>query len=322
MVLGGSLRAVGTKRISVLVNPAAGGNRGLGRTKTLVAELADRGWTVDLLKASGPDEVAKTIAAAGEAGTSRLVLAGGDGLIHHALPALVDSGITVGIVPVGTGNDFCRGIGLPTKRGQAIDAAVSDSVASVDVVCLEKGEAISYAATVVTAGFSGRVNGRANELSDRRGFPKGASRYSLATLAEIAALEPVGFNVVVDDGAIEELTVSLIAIGNTRYFGGGMAVCPEADFSDGKMELITIDPVTKATFMRVLPLVFSGRYVRHGAVTSRRCTTLTITSGEPLWADGERLFIDQAAADGDAPEAVRLSTVSGGLRVAGVTHSN
>ncbi len=299
------------QRISVLVNAAAGGNRGLARTKTLVAELADRGWTVDLLKASSAGEVARSIVDARQQGMDRLILAGGDGLIHHALPALVDSPVVVGIVPVGTGNDFCRGLGLPTRRRGAIDAATGSDVMAVDVLEVAVGDTVRYGATVVTAGFSGRVNKRANELAGRLGFPSGASRYTLATLAELAALEPVPFRLGFDGDAPVERESCLIAVGNTRYFGGGMAVCPEARFDDGSMEVVSINPVSRATFARVLPLVYSGRFVRHRQVSQERCTRLTVVTDEPLWADGEMLdFGDIETVD------ATISVLPGALRVA------
>jgi len=308
---------VALKRISVLVNPAAGGDRGLARTKDLVAELADRGWTVDLLKASAAEEVAATVSTAAQAGMKRLVLAGGDGLVHRALPALVGSDITVGIVPVGTGNDFCRGLGLPTNRAAALEAATGPDSFPVDVIAVRHPGGVSYAATVVTAGFSGRVNKRADELAARRGVPKGSSRYTLATVVELAALEPRTFRLTSDGGNERDIEASLIAIGNTRYFGGGMAVCPNAVFNDGAMDLVVIDPVSKVTFAWVLPFVFSGRHIRHRAVSTQRCRSLTVTTTEPMWADGEQLDL-VPVGESEALITVELSVEANALRVAGV----
>ncbi len=300
------------QRISVLVNSAAGGNRGLTRTRTLVAELADRGWVVELVKADGPDEVATAITGAKAAGMTRLILAGGDGLIHHALPALVDSSIVVGIVPVGTGNDFCRGLGLPTKRRAALDEATGSAATSVDVLRVAAGNRVRYAATVVTSGFSGRVNQRADEMARRPWLPSGSSRYTIATVAELAALEPVRFRLQFDDDDPIDEAACLIAIGNTRFFGGGMAVCPDALYDDGAIDVTTIEPVSKVTFMRVLPLAFSGRHVRHPRVTQRRCRRLVVRTAEPLWADGETLVFDGAPT----PVEATISVLPGALLVA------
>jgi diacylglycerol kinase (ATP) len=280
----------------------------LSRTKNLVAELADRGWIVDLLKASEATEVSRVIAEATAAGMDRLILAGGDGLLHHSLPALIGSEVTVGIVPVGTGNDFCRGLGLPTKTSAAIDAATGNESVGVDVIAIEAPTGIRYGATVVTSGFSGRVNARADHMSGRPGVPKGGSRYTLATLAELMSLEPASFSLTfdaggrIDDSIAAPTEAVLIAVGNTRYFGGGMAVCPDARFDDGEMDVIIVGPVSKSTFARVLPQVFGGRHVRHPAVTVRRCSSLSITTSEPLWADGECLAPGEPADD--SPSAV------------------
>ncbi len=300
------------QRISVLVNSAAGGDRGLSRTKTLVAELADRGWTVDLLKTESPGDVAVRITEARALGMTRLILAGGDGLVHLALPGLVDSSVAVGIVPIGTGNDFCRGLGLPTRRTAALDEATGSAVMSVDVLRIAVGDQVRYAATVLTSGFSGRVNQRANEMNRRPWFPKGASRYTIATVAELASLEPISYRVAFDDDPPADGTACLIAIGNTRYFGGGMAVCPEAVHDDGVMDVTTIEPVSKATFLRVLPLVFSGRHVRHSAVSQQRCRRMVLTTDEPMWADGEALDFGEVPA----PIEATVSVLPGALTVA------
>lgn len=300
------------QRISVLVNSAAGGDRGLSRTKTLVAELADRGWTVDLLKTERAGDVAQRITEARARGMTRLILAGGDGLIHHALPGLVDSSVAVGIVPVGTGNDFCRGLGLPTKRTAALDEATGSAVTAVDVLRVAVADQVRYAATVLTAGFSGRVNARANDMNRRPWVPKGAIRYTVATVAELASLAPVSYRLGFDDHPPTHHAACLIAIGNTRFFGGGMAVCPDAVPDDGAMDVTTIGPVSKTTFLRVLPLVFSGRHVRHPDVFQQRCRKLVVTIDEPLWADGEELDF------GEAPVSIEatVSVLPGALTIA------
>lgn len=128
-----------------MINPAAGGHRGTARARSVVAELVEAGCTVDLHRLGGPDEVRGVIDGLRDNQVQRLILAGGDGLIHLALPALVEERdgedevdrMVVGIVPLGTGNDFCRGLGLPTSRSEAVAAALSDAVTSVDVIAVD-----------------------------------------------------------------------------------------------------------------------------------------------------------------------------------------
>ncbi len=234
----------------------------------------------------------------------RLVIAGGDGLIHHALPALVDTKTTVGIVSVGTGNDFARALGLPRRVDPGVDAALADPT-PLDLIAAspDPSDPVDrYAASVVTGGFSGQVNHRANELR----FPPGQQRYTVATLLELSKLTPVALSLTLDDTTQLELSASLFAIANTRFFGGGMAICPTADPADGLLDITVIGPTSRLTMARMLPTVFSGRHVAHPAVSTYRATTIEIMTEAQLWADGE-------------PFAGRhLRLVHRGLRVAGI----
>ena len=91
-----------------------------------------------------------------------------------------------------------------------------------------------------------------------------------------------------------------------------MAVCPTADHGDGAMDVTTIGPVSKATFLGVLPLVFRGHHVRHSQVSQRRCGHLELTTDEPLWADGERLDF----VDGTEAVVATITVLPGALTVA------
>ncbi len=295
-------------RLSVFVNPAAGGNRGLIRARRTVGQLADLGWTVDLVRLSGPDDVAQSIEQRSQSGVRRIVLAGGDGMVHLALPALVGSGIATGIIATGTGNDFCRGLGLPDSSHLAVAHSVSEMVNPIDVLELEgigvdAARRPMFAASVATLGFSGRVNESANRLT----FPRGTSRYTLATLRELRTLEPVDVRLSFDDEPAESRPITFMAIGNTPYFGGGMKICPDARPDDGLMDVVMVEPVSAFTLARVLPLVFAGKHLGNKAVSVRRCRTLTIEGTEQIWADGEPLGVNSA----------RVSLRSGALRVAG-----
>lgn len=301
--LTGTLSRVGENRLSVFVNPAAGGNRGLIRARRIVGELADLGWTVDLVRLSGPADLARSIERLQATGAERVVLAGGDGMIHLALPALVGSSMATGIVATGTGNDFCRGLGLPSNRRSAIIESVSDVVNPVDIIELHAEGSSHFAASVMTFGFSGRVNAMANEMR----FPRGTSRYTMATVRQLGSLEPVPVTMAFDDESAVEREVTFVAVGNTPYFGGGMKICPDARYDDGLLDVVVVEPVSAPTLARVLPLVFAGKHVGHGAVSVRRCHSLEIHGDEPLWADGEALAVNSA----------RVSVRSGALRVAG-----
>ncbi len=278
------------------------------RARRIVGQLADLGWTVDLMRLSDPSEVAESIEQLRKSGVRRIVVAGGDGMVHLALPALVDSEVVTGVIAIGTGNDFCRGLGLSTNTRTAIANSVSDTVSPVDVLELqslsrERARSPMFAASVATLGFSGRVNETANGLK----FPRGTSRYTVATLQQLRSLEPVEVGLGFDDEPVRSRPITFMAIGNTPYFGGGMKICPDARHDDGLMDVVVVEPVGAITLGRVLPLVFAGKHLGNKAVSVRRCRSLTIEGTEQLWADGEPLGVNSA----------RVSVRSGALRVAG-----
>lgn len=292
--------------VHLLANPAARGGRRAAAGQAVARAIEAAGHDVVPLHPTGPADTADTVAKARVDGMERLVVAGGDGLIHHVLPALATTDVILGIVPVGTGNDFARALGLPTRLRAAVAAALGPAH-PVDLVAADDGR---WAATVVTGGFSGQVNARANNLR----FPPGQQRYTVATLAELRRLRPVTLTLTIPaaEGGedrpdlVERHTTTLFAVANTRYFGGGMAICPAARPDDGLLDVTIVGPTTPFQLARMLPTVFPGRHVRHPAVVTRRARRIHVETDANLWADGEPFG-----------SGGRLEAAAGALRVAG-----
>ncbi len=298
--------------ISLLLNPSVATKRRTRADAAIRAVLDAGGHEAVDVRPSGIDMIPGAVREVCRESATRLLLAGGDGLLHHALPALVGSGLDIGIVPVGTGNDFARALDLPTDVAAAVDAALRPTT-PLDAIAVTAGPSPSagpgepdgYAASVVTGGFSGRVNERANGLR----FPRGQQKYTIATLLELPRLRPVPLELTVD-GTTHELESSLFAVANTRFFGGGMAICPDADPTDGLLDVTVVGPTSRFELARVLPMVFDGRHVGHRSVTCYRGASVTVTTPARLWADGEPL--------GVAPGGpVTLAAMPRALKVAG-----
>jgi diacylglycerol kinase (ATP) len=278
---------------------AGGSARAVNRAAaTVVESAASHGWTpsvIDLadLAARLPD-------------IERLVLCGGDGLVHRAVQHLAGSGVDVAVVPVGSGNDFVRAFGIAGDAAVALATAASGAARVRDVdLLVADGAPPTYAATVLTAGYSGRVNATANQMR----FPPGSAKYTVAAIREIGRLGArfVKLTLRLPDGSVEviEEPMTLIAIGNTGWFGGGMAICPDADPGDGLLEVVTVGPLSRLEFARWLPSVFKGGHGDNSQVTTQRATEVTIETTESLWADGEP-FTAAPASVRTAPAALRL----------------
>ncbi|MFM7536298.1 MAG: YegS/Rv2252/BmrU family lipid kinase [Acidimicrobiales bacterium] len=284
----------------MLVNPAAGGAspRTLDAVRARLTDLA--GGELVELDAAGPAEVAAAARRGLSAGLDRLVVVGGDGLVHRALPAVAGRAeITLGIVALGTGNDIARALGLPVDDPlAAAELAVNGEPTAIDAMRSDAGWALS----VATAGFSVRVNERANRLR----WPRGAARYQVATLLGLPGLRPDRLVLTVD-GVEHRTDATLIAVGNTRFFGGAMAICPDADPCDGLLDVTIVGAVGRLRLLRFFPTVYSGAHRTNPAVTFLRARTVALAGGADVWADGERL----------GPMPLSLEAVAGAVRVAG-----
>ena len=232
-------------------------------------------------------------------GASRLIAVGGDGMVHLAVNAVAESETVLGVVPLGTGNDFARALGLLDGD---IDEQVGRTLAEptpVDAIRTDGG----WVASVATLGFSGDVTARANRLS----WPRGRSRYTLATMFQLPRLRTLLVTVEIDGRRVAGAT-TLLAIGNTGYFGGGMRICPAARADDGRLHVVSIGDVPRRTFLRVFPTVFSGRHINRPEVTVDAGENVMIDGvGVDVWADGEQL--------GSLP--MRFEVVPSALLVAG-----
>lgn len=284
-----------------MVEGAGGSPRAVARAAATVAERArDQGW--DPVVVSLADVAAS--AAGPREPIDRLVLCGGDGLVHRAVQHLAGTATDVAIVPVGTGNDFARAFGLTAETAVDVATAPPDAatVRPVDVIASADGR---YAASVLTWGYSGRVNATANGMR----FPPGSAKYTVAALAEIGRLTPrfSKLTIHVPDGPVQviEEPLTLVAVGNTAWFGGGMEICVGADPADGVLQVTIVGPLSRGAFVRWLPRSFKGTHTDHPAVTMIAATEITIETGESLWADGES-FGRAPVTVRAAPAALRL----------------
>jgi diacylglycerol kinase (ATP) len=136
---------------------------------------------------------------------------------------------------------------------------------------------------VLATGFDALVNRRANEMA----WPRGSSRYTLATLAELRVFSPLRYRLVLD-GQVREQEAMLVAVGNTGSYGGGMRICPQADPFDGQLDVTIIHPVGRLKLLRLLPEMFSGKFARDPCVEQLRVSEVTVEGmGLVGFGDGE-----------------------------------
>jgi diacylglycerol kinase (ATP) len=242
-------------------------------------------------------------AAAVAAGTAAVVAVGGDGAAHAGLQAVAGTPTPLAVVPAGTGNDLALALGAPRDPVAAARAAAAD-LRTGQRRTLDAGRTGErWWATVLCCGFDSAVTDRANRLR----WPRGPRRYDVAIAAELARLRPREVTVVLD-GAARTLPVTLVAVGNTPWYGGGMRVCPAADPADGAFDVTVVGPVSRRELVATRPRLTAGTHVGHPAVTVHRAARVEL-AGEGLttYADGEPV----------APLPVASVCVPGALQVVG-----
>ncbi|MDQ3733610.1 MAG: sphingosine kinase [Actinomycetota bacterium] len=272
--------------ITLLVNPRAGHGRALLIAQRLATSLRDEGFAVDVPTVASVAAASAVAAEAVQSGDVGLVVIGGDGLCHLAIQELAGTGTALGIVPAGTGNDFAAGLGLPVEV-QAAAAGVAKAMLCTEHRQVDLGRTGDrWWASVLCAGFDSAVNDRANRMR----WPRGPRRYDLALLAEMARLRAVPMTLDLDGESVEQ-AVTLVAIGNTSTYGGGIPICPTADPGDGLLDVTVVGPISRARLIRITPTLRRGEHLAHPSVSTYQARSITLQCGaDPIvtaYADGE-----------------------------------
>jgi diacylglycerol kinase (ATP) len=289
--------------VAVLVSPAAGRGRAASIAGDVLAAFRDAGLHPRLLPATTGPEAEKQAAAAVDEGSGAVVAVGGDGTVHAALQAVAGTGTPLAVIPAGTGNDLVRALGIPADAIPAARAAAED-IAAGSARTVDAGRTGDrWWATVLCCGFDSAVSDRANRLR----WPRGRRRYDVAVLAELARLRPRELTLTLD-GEVRTLPVTMVAVGNTAWYGGGMKVCPGADPADGLFDVTVVGATGRLELMRTKPLLATGAHVGHAAVTVHRAARVELSCpGVTTYADGEPV----------APLPAVAECVPGALRVVG-----
>ncbi len=292
--------------LTLVVNERSGGGRAGRMLPKVARRLREQIPTAELhiISSNSWTEAEKlTRAAAMEArpGDALLVM-GGDGMAHLGLNAAAGTEATLGLIPAGTGNDFARGVGVPRTVDEAVGVIVAGRTRTVDLARISNDTfPRRYVGAVVSTGYDARVNRSTNHIRLRLG----ALSYGYIALRELASFSPLHYDMIID-GVRRRQEAMLVAVSNTGIFGGGMRIAPEADPTDGLLDVTVVGPVSRTTLLRLLPAMYSGAFVRHPCVEQFPARSIELAGGGLfVMGDGEEL--------GEVP--VRVECVPGVLKV-------
>jgi diacylglycerol kinase (ATP) len=283
-------------RLVVAINPTASFGKGKDVGPAVVQTLRAIGHDVTSLQEPDFDQL---MAAGRKAVASRpdaLIVVGGDGMVNLGTNLVAKTKVPLGIVPSGTGNDMARGLGIPWDNTEAAIDVLIDALSrpplEADAGLIHYTDEAGLPATrwfacVLSAGFDAIVNERANNMR----HPKGPSRYMIALGLELAKLKPIAYRLELD-GNVLETTGALISVGNNISLGGGMKVTPDAKVNDGLLDVLVVQALSRISFLRIFPRVFTGEHVTDPRVSIYRARKVRIESeGVVAYADGERMSL-------------------------------
>ena len=270
------------RKLALIVNPVAGGGRPARALPDVQAALTAKGL-VHRFEYTKSLEHARALALEAVGNGEVAVAFGGDGLIGAVAGAVKDTDAIVGILPGGRGNDLCRALGIPRKPVAACAVLASGPVRELDLG--EAGERTF--AGIASCGFDSVVNEIANDTRVVRGSPV----YALALVRALPRWRSAAFEVTIDNGVPRRFTGYSVAAANSRQFGGGMLLAPNASLTDGLLDVVIIEDMAKLRFLALAPTVFRGRHIRKRGVDVLRGREVHISASEPfvLYADGEAI---------------------------------
>jgi YegS/Rv2252/BmrU family lipid kinase len=264
-------------RLQLVVNPSAGGGRASTLLPAVRAALSGQDVVVSPTAslAHADDLVAAAVA------DDRVVVAmGGDGLVGRVAGAVAERGGTMGVVPGGRGNDFCRAVGIPLDVTLACALLGTGAPRPVD---LGYANGVAFIG-IASIGFDSEVQERALVST----LPLGNAIYLWCSLATVAGWRPARFTGEVDGEAFD-LTGWNVAVSNSGRYGGGMRLAPSASVSDGLLDVVMVSAASKLRFLSALPKLFRGTHVDEPAFSLRTARRVRLDADRPfrVFADGD-----------------------------------
>lgn len=270
--------------LKVIYNPAAGRGRARSHVREVEEYLRSRGARVDCEPSTGPQDLVRIAAeSSASAHYDRVVVLGGDGTLNLAIREFDLAKGTLALIPTGSGNDFAKVMNIPRNARQACDIALDGVVREVDVALANNLRYLGVAGL----GFDSEVADFANRNVR---FLRGSAVYLYAIFRVLPKFTPRPVQIRAENGTRDE-QIMFAAIGNTRQYGGGIRITPDASVDDGLLDLCIVHQTTRVELLKTLPKAYTGAHVKSAFVEMRRGKEFHFSSDQAMavYADGEPL---------------------------------
>jgi diacylglycerol kinase (ATP) len=287
--------------ISVILNPSAGSVSDLDDIEARIRTLPG----VEIHLTNKPGSAARAAKTSLAKGCELIVAAGGDGTLNEVINGIGENlgAAAVGLIPLGTGNDFARTIGVPPDIDEALDLIRAGETRPVDLVRVTSDE-VRYFVNVSAGGFSGLVNEKLTPEMKKTWGPLAYLRSAAAALPDLRAYQTT---LAFDNTESLRIELYNVVVANGRYVAGGTLIAPEASIDDGLLDIVLIPKRPAAELAMLAAQVAMGTHLSSDAIVFRRAAKLTVNSKPGMWfnVDGE-LVGNEPARFEILPRALRF----------------
>jgi diacylglycerol kinase (ATP) len=274
-----------------IVNPAAGGGRSARLAGPAIARLRGHGLHVDVIASTGPGHAAELAREAYDQRYRRFIAVGGDGTAHEILNGIfthagANARVSLGFLPLGTGNSFLRDFAAQDSAEAALQALIENRKRSVDLLRLNHSSGEIYAFNLLSVGFTADVA----TLTNRYFKSLGPFGYLLGVFIRVAQLRRRPFALRCDDDKNwDERRCLFLAFNNSKYTGGTMLIAPQSDPTDGLIEFVRWGPIGRLHLLRMLPKLYDGTHIQHPLASRRAVRRVEFNLPAPVdvMIDGE-----------------------------------
>jgi len=279
----------------VIVNPVAGAGNTARKWPFIMGHLKHLGLRFEHDLTEAPGHAIELTRLAIQKGFERIVSVGGDGTVNEVVNGIHEAGgmgkITLGIIETGTGGDYVRTIGIPRQYEKACECLMNSRKLTVDVGVVEyvNDSRLTRRLFVNFAGlgFDAEIVRRTTQQYKSTGS---MSAYLIGLVTTLLFFKYQDITMVIDGETVES-RICTVLMSNGKYGGGGMMAAPDADLTDGLLDVLVVGDLSKPDLLWSLPRIYKGTHLTHRKVTIKRAREVEIRSSRPLplQADGELL---------------------------------
>ncbi len=269
--------------ILFIINPVAGKNKLKDITFLIRNKMKQANIKFDIVRTTQPGEAVNISKEGLLAGYNTIVAVGGDGTINEVAKGLIVNGCgRLGIIPMGTGNDLVKSLNISLDPEEAIDVIIKGHTKSIDVGIVNDKAFLN----VASIGLDAEVVQNTEKV---KSFLMSKFSYVIGLLITMLSYKHKRILIQLDKLTLEKEAL-LVAVGNGRYYGGGMKICPVADLEDNYFHICLISKISKLKLLFIFPSIFKGKHLKYTKhVNMYKAKSISIQSKDKMYIniDGE-----------------------------------